>query len=89
MIKRIKNRRIFPYQLIHDDVLKDMRNESFERGYQTAKRDSIEFLTDKQKLDCRSLTGDEWEMVIKFLEKYNLQFGYDVSNGGFYVLKTK
>ena len=84
-----KHYRIFPYQFIHDDVLKDMRNESFERGYQTAKRDSIEFLTDKQKLDCRSLTGDEWEMVIKFLEKYNLQFGYDVSSGGFYVLKTK
>ena len=51
-----KHCRIFPYQLIHDDVLKDMRNESFERGYQTAKRDSIEFLTDKQKLDCKSLT---------------------------------
>lgn len=84
-----KHCRIFPYQLIHDDVLKDMRNESFERGYKTAKRESIEFLTDKQKYDCKTLTEVEQETVMRFLEYNNLQFGYDVSTGGFYVLKTK
>ena len=84
-----KHCRIFPYQLIHDDNLKDMRNESFERGFNASKRESIEFLTDKQKYDCKTLTEEEKSMVMEFLKKHNLQFGYDVSNGGFYVLKTK
>jgi hypothetical protein len=84
-----KHCRIFPYQLIHDDNLKDMRNESFERGFNSAKRESIEFLTDKQKYDCKTLTKKEKSMIMDFLEKHNFQFGYDVSNGGFYVLKTK
>ena len=84
-----KHCRIFPYQLIHDDVLRDMKLDSFERGFLLAKRESIEFLTDKQKYDCKPLTGDEWEIVMEFLEEHNLQFGYDVSNGGFYILKTK
>ena len=37
--------RIFPYQLIHNDDLKDMRNGSFERGYRAGKRDAIDSLT--------------------------------------------
>lgn len=84
-----KHCRIFPYQLIHDDDLRDMRNESFERGYKSAKRESIEFLTDKQKYDYKTLTQDEREMVMNFLKEHNLEFGYDISSGGFYVLKTK
>ena len=79
--------RIFPYQLIHDDDLKSMRNESFERGYRAGKRDAIDSLTNFQKCDYRTLTETEHAMVMNFLQEHNLQFGYDISSGGFYVLK--
>ena len=79
--------RIFPYQLIHDDVLKDMRNGSFERGYREGKRDAIDSLRSIQAYDCKTLTEDEHTMVMNFLIENNLEFGYDVSSGGFYVLK--
>ena len=85
--KMTKHFRIFPYQLIHNDDLKSIRNGSFERGYRAGKRDSIDFLTDIQKYDCKTLTEDERAMVMNFLQEHNLQFGYDVSSGGFYVLK--
>ena len=85
---KIKNfPRIFPYQLIHNDNLKEKSNESFERGYRAGKRDAIDFLTDIQKYDCETLTEAERDMVMDFLQENNLQFGYDVSSGGFYVLK--
>ena len=79
--------RIFPYQLIHDDNLKEKSNESFERGYRAGKRDAIDSLTNFQKYDYRTLTEAERDMVMDFLQEHNLQFGYDVSSGGFYVLK--
>ncbi len=82
-----KHCRIFPYQLIHDDVLKDMRNESFERGYRAGKRDAIDSLRSIQAYDCNTLTEDEKEMVMSFLIENNLEFGYDFESGGFYVLK--
>ena len=89
-LNKMKNfPRIFPYQLIliHDDDLKDMHNESFERGYRAGKRDAIDSLTNFQKYDYRTLTETEHTMVTNFLQEHNLQFGYDVSSGGFYVLK--
>jgi len=79
--------RIFPYQLIHNDDLKKKSNESFERGYRAGKRDAIDSLIDFQKYDYRALTEDERVVVMNFLQEHNLQFGYDASNGGFYVLK--
>ena len=79
--------RIFPYQFIHNDDLKSMRNGSFERGYRAGKRDAIDSLTNFQKYDYRTLTEAEHTMVMNFLQEHNLQFGYDVSQGGFYVLK--
>jgi hypothetical protein len=79
--------RIFPYQLIHDDDLRDMRNESFERGYRAGKRDAIESLRNVQAYDCNTLTEDERTMIMDFLIEHNLEFGYNVDAGGFYVLK--
>ena len=79
--------RIFPYQLIHDDDLKSMRNDSFERGHRAGKRDAIDSLRSIQAYDCKTLTEAERDMVMDFLQENNLQFGYDVSSGGFYVLK--
>lgn len=79
--------RIFPYQLIHNDDLKSMRNGSFERGYRAGKRDAIESLRSVQAYDCNTLTNDEREMVMSFLVENNLEFGYNVDAGGFYVIK--
>ena len=88
MKSKMKNfPRIFPYQLIHDDDLKEKSNDSFERGYRAGKRDAIESLRGIQAYDCSTLTEDEKEMVMNFLIENNLQFGYDVSSGGFYILK--
>jgi hypothetical protein len=38
-------------------------------------------------LTCETLTEAERDMVMDFLQENNLQFGYDISSGGFYVLK--
>jgi hypothetical protein len=85
---KIKNfPRIFPYQLIHDDDLKSMRDGSFERGHRAGKRDAIDSLRSIQAYDCKTLTEAERTMVMNFLIENNLEFGYDVSSGGFYVLK--
>ena len=79
--------RIFPYQLIHNDDLKSMRNGSFERGYRAGKRDAIESLRNIQAYDCSTLTPNEKEMVMCFLMENNLEFGFNVDAGGFYVTK--
>ena len=79
--------RIFPYQLIHDDDLKENSNNSFERGYRAGKRDAIDSLRGIQAYDCNTLTENEKEMVMSFLIENNLEFGYNVDAGGFYILK--
>ena len=68
---------------------RDMRIASFERGYRVGKEEAIDVLRDVQKYDCKNL--NEWEraIVMQFLDQYNLEFGYDVEAGGFYVLKRK
>lgn len=79
--------RIFPYQLVHDDDLREKSNDSFERGYRAGKRDAIESLRSIQAYDCSTLTEDEHTMVMRFLIENNLEFGYNVDAGGFYVTK--
>lgn len=81
--------RIFPYQRMHDDDLKEKSNESFERGYRAGKREAIDSLRSIQAYDCKTLTEDEQTMVMNFLIEHNLEFGYNVDAGGFYILKTK
>jgi hypothetical protein len=85
--KMTKHFRIFPYQLIHNDDLKSIRNGSFERGYRAGKRDAIESLRSIQAYDCSTLTEDERTMVMNFLIESNLEFGYNIDAGGFYILK--
>lgn len=82
-----KHFRIFPYQLIHDDDLKDKHNDSFERGYRSGKRDAIDSLRSIQAYDCKTLTEEEHTMVMNFLIENNLEFGYNVDAGGFYIIK--
>ena len=66
---------------------REMRIDSFERGYRIGKEEAINFLRDVQKYDCKNL--NEWEraIVMQFLKQNNLEFGYDFENGGFYILK--
>ena len=66
---------------------REMRIDSFERGYRVGKEEALDCLRDKQKHNCKNL--NEWEkaMVMQFLEQNNLEFGYDFESGGFYILK--
>jgi hypothetical protein len=68
---------------------REMRIDSFDRGYRLGKKEAIDFLRDVQKYDCKNL--NEWEraIVMQFLDEYNLEFGYNFEKGGFYVLKRK
>jgi hypothetical protein len=63
------------------------KEKSFERGFREGQEQAIEKLRDVQKYDCRLLNDFEKAIVIKFLEEYNLEFGYNPYEGGFYVIK--
>lgn len=63
------------------------KEKSFERGFRTGKEQAIEDLRNVQKYDCRLLNDFEKAIVMNFLEKYNLEFGYNVYESGFYILK--
>ena len=69
--------------------LKQETKKSFELGYKVGKIEALDCLIDKQKYECINLCDFEKAIVIQFLEERNLEFGYDVSNGGFYILKRK
>jgi hypothetical protein len=75
------------YRKPKPNVVDDYMNSSFELGVKSGIKQAIDELRDIQKHDCRSL--DEWEkaMVMQFLEQNNLEFGYNVIEGGFYILK--
>jgi hypothetical protein len=68
---------------------KILKNEAFERGFKLGEELAIELLRDKQRYNCRKLNDFEKEMVMKFLEDYNFEFGYDPYNGGFYITKRR
>ena len=72
---------------ISNNKAKQMRIDSFERGFRVGKEEAIDALRDIQKYEYRNLDNFEKQIVIKFLQENNLEFGYDVENGGFYILK--
>jgi hypothetical protein len=74
-----------PY--ISNNKAKQMRIDSFERGFRVGQEEAIDALRDIQKYEYRNLNNFEKQIVIKFLQENNLEFGYDVENGGFYILK--
>ena len=74
-----------PY--ISNNKAKQMRLDSFERGFRVGKEEALDALRDIQKYECINLNNFEKQIVIKFLQENNLEFGYDVENGGFYILK--
>ena len=72
---------------ISNNKAKQMRLDSFERGFRVGQEEAIDALRDIQKYEYRNLNNFEKQIVIKFLQENNLEFGYDVENGGFYILK--
>lgn len=67
--------------------LRAERDKAFERGVKHGIQTSIDYLRDRQKYNCKMLSNNEKDMVMEFLEKHNLEFGYDVNSNGFYVCK--
>jgi hypothetical protein len=64
-----------------------IKNESFERGEKHGREMAIDELRDTQKYNCTTLTEEEKDTVMKYLIDNNLEFGYNVDAGGFYILK--
>jgi hypothetical protein len=74
---------------ISSNEAKQMRFESFNRGYRSGIEEGFEIANEKKRFTYINLTEQEKEEVIQYLVNNNLEFGYDVENGGFYVLKRK
>lgn len=62
---------------------------SFNRGYRSGIEEGFEIANEKKRYTCINLTEQEKEEVMQYLINNNLEFGYNVENGGFYVLKRK
>jgi len=67
--------------------IRRIKNEVFERGVNCGIKMAIDELRDVQKYNCIHLTEEEKSEVMKYLYGNNLEFGYDVMEGGFYILK--
>lgn len=70
-----------------DDYIKSIRDNNYSAGLKVGTQTAISELRDIQKYNCINLTPAEKEKVMSFLIENNLEFGYDVQSGGFYVLK--
>jgi len=64
-----------------------IRNEAYERGEKHGRITAINDLRDAQKYNCTNLTEEEKDEVMKYLSDNNLEFGYNVIDGGFYIVK--
>jgi len=67
--------------------IRRMKNEAFDRGENCGIKMAIDELRDTQKYNCVNLTEEEKNEVMKYLADNNLEFGYSVIEGGFYILK--
>jgi hypothetical protein len=70
-----------------DDYIKSVRDSNYSAGLNVGMQTAIDELRDVQKYECINLTPEEKEKVMTFLIENNLEFGYNVESGGFYVLK--
>jgi hypothetical protein len=66
-----------------------MKNEVFERGEKYGRETAIDDLRDAQQYNCTNLTEEEKDTVMKYLIDNNLEFGYNIDAGGFYILKKQ
>jgi hypothetical protein len=69
--------------------IRRMKNEVFDRGVNCGIKMAIDELRDAQRYNCVNLTQEEKDEVMKYLSDNNLEFGYDVIEGGFYILKKQ
>lgn len=76
-----------PKQNVVDDYIKSVRDSNYSAGLRVGTQTAIDELRDVQKYECINLTSEEKEKVMSFLIENNLEFGYNVQSGGFYVLK--
>lgn len=76
-----------PKQNAVDDYIKSVRDNNYSAGLKVGTQTAIDELRDIQKYECINLTSEEREQVMLFLGENNLEFGYNVASGGFYVLK--
>lgn len=63
------------------------KDSSYLTGLEVGKSIAIHELRDVQNYQCINLTPEEKQKVMEFLIENNLEFGYNVESGGFYVLK--
>jgi hypothetical protein len=66
-----------------------MKNEAFERGEKCGRYMAIDELRDAQRYNCINLTQEEKDEVMKYLVDNKLEFGYNVEEGGFYIVKKR
>lgn len=76
-----------PKPNVVDDYIKSIRDSNYSTGLKIGTQTAIDELRDIQNYECINLTPEEKETVMSFLIENNLEFGYDVQSGGFYVLK--
>jgi hypothetical protein len=85
----IKIRTMISLSLYTYNQIRRMKNEAFERGEKYGRETAIDDLRDAQKYNCTNLTEEEKDTVMKYLIDNNLEFGYNVIEGGFYILKKQ
>ena len=66
-----------------------MKNEAFNRGEAVGIKMAIDELRDAQRYNCINLTQEEKDEVMKYLVDNKLEFGYNVEEGGFYIVKKR
>jgi hypothetical protein len=66
-----------------------MKNEAFDRGEKCGIYMAIDELRDAQRYNCINLTQEEKDEVMKYLVDNKLEFGYNVDEGGFYIVKKR
>ena len=69
--------------------IRRMKNEAFDRGQRCGIYMAIDELRDAQRYNCINLTQEEKDEVMKYLVDNKLEFGYNVEEGGFYIVKKR
>ena len=69
--------------------IRRMKNEAFDRGEKCGIYMAIDELRDAQRYNCINLTEAEKDEVMKYLVDNKLEFGYNVDEGGFYIMKKR
>ena len=69
--------------------IRRMKNEAFDRGENCGVKMAIDELRDAQRYNCTNLTEEEKDEVMKYLVDNKLEFGYNVDEGGFYIMKKR